>query len=199
MRKDSASRKIGVSVAGGGGLGCEFGDVEDELTVAEGDTVPRLQPRGSGDFPTVEESAVFGRHIVEFAAKIRVNHDRAVAARNAFVANHHVVIRQPANAIHPQMQRVDIHTVFQVKGELTTGRGRERGATARKGRMGGGGIGGSRVGVERPQIPGDGQIATSGLQSCAGGAKGFSPRLALEVNAVESGVAHAASCGRSLF
>ncbi len=121
----------------------------------------------------------------------------AQTAPDAFITNHHVVIRQPADAIHPQMQRVDIHTVFQVKGELAAGQ--EQGATTGEGRMGGGGIGGLRVGVKGATIPGKGLMAARGLKSRPGGSKRISPRLALRVNAVASEVASAAFCGRSLL
>src|SRR4029077_19138297 len=115
--KSQICNQAGSAGGGDGRLGGGLGNVEGEAAAAEGDLVAGLEPRRAGDLLAVEQGAVLGGHVVQFAPEVVVDHDRTVPARHALVADHHVVVREPADAVESEVQRVDVVAVFEVEGE----------------------------------------------------------------------------------
>jgi hypothetical protein len=117
--------KGGLSRHGGFVLG--FGDMERQTAVAEEDLIAGLEAGRAADLLAVEKRAVLRSDIVQFATHIGVNEDRTVATGDAFVADHHVVIRQSTDTVQAHVEGKDVVAVLQIEGESAPGLARDRG------------------------------------------------------------------------
>jgi hypothetical protein len=93
------------------------GDVESELAVAQQDLIAGLETGRAADFLSVELRAVLGCYVVQFAPQVGVNKYRTVPARDALITDDDIVIGEPADAVHPEPEWIDVGTVFEVKHE----------------------------------------------------------------------------------
>ena len=80
-----------------GAVGVVKAGHEDNFAIAHADLIAGGQRHGPAQLGAVNERAVLGCDIVDFAAFARMHQNRTVAAGNKFTREHHVVVGQPAD------------------------------------------------------------------------------------------------------
>jgi hypothetical protein len=170
-------------VCGSDGFWGKIRDVEGQAAVAKGDLIARLDLGGSGDLLAVKECAVLRGDIVQFAPEIVVDDHRTVPARNALISDHYIVVREPAHTVQPEMERVNICSILEVKRESGCGwkwRSRRRTSNGRSLEL--------VLINQHPEVAGECEISTRGLNSLPRSAELVPPGLALQVQAVKPGI-----------
>lgn len=72
--------------------------------LGEADFVAIAKSGRAADLLTIDRRAILGRNIVQLNRQIAVNDNRAMAAGNGCIINHHIIVWQTANAVQTDLQ-----------------------------------------------------------------------------------------------